>query len=76
MESPSLVRASDFTYDGIHATVGQRVGDRIYPVRGLTFGGFCPLRRVRLAWGVFTGRYDALTFDLPDNAHENASSAS
>jgi len=32
-----------------------------FPARPLSLGGF--LTRVRLAWGVFTGRYDALRWD-------------
>lgn len=32
------------------------------PLRPQGFAGICLLRRLKLAWGVFTGRYDVLTW--------------
>lgn len=38
------------------------------PARPLSYGGIGLFKRIRLAWGVFTGRYDAL--DWEDQPHD------
>lgn len=55
MKYPHLHNRSDLNSDW---DVAALIGDKWHPARPL---GYPSLRnRFRLAWGVFTGRYDAL----------------
>lgn len=40
--------------------VATEIDGRWVAARPLGYQGWMPLHRLRLAWGVFTGRYDAL----------------
>jgi hypothetical protein len=40
-------------------------GKTYVPARSLGWQGFCFLKRLKIAWRVFTGRYDALRWPIP-----------
>jgi hypothetical protein len=59
MKYPGLYSADDLIFNEINRTVSTEIHGQYYAARPLPFyGGF--FRRLKIAWGVFTGKYDAL----------------
>jgi hypothetical protein len=59
---PNLIYAENFKEGEIHSSnqVSIDGGKTWCLARGMGFQGLCFTRRLELAWGVFTGKYDAL----------------
>lgn len=61
MRVPALFEAETIVRQA--SEVRAQKGDRWVPVRSLGYSGFYLLRRLKLAWGVFTGKYDAVVWE-------------
>jgi hypothetical protein len=59
--APNLVQAESFKPGGIYSSTKiSPDGKKWYYARGLGFQGLMLSWRLKMAWRVFTGRYDAL----------------
>lgn len=57
---PNLITADSLLTWDVHAE--NEIGKWVL-ARGLGWQGLCFRRRLKLAWGVFTGKYDALRWN-------------
>jgi hypothetical protein len=64
IDTPQLVNAQEFRPGGTKSQNMQLHQGQWYFMRDLRYQGWSPVRRIVLAWGVFTGKYDALTWEL------------
>lgn len=60
MKLPQLVKATDIMHT---RTVELWPNDHWVPMRGIRPTWICLRRRIKLAWMVFTGKADAVTWD-------------
>lgn len=60
---PQLVCASDIRGDETKGILSANVKGRWVPVRGIRPTWLKPWTRLKLAWMVFTGRADAVTWE-------------
>ena len=59
MNNPSIRKAGELK----NWTESANVDGCWIPARPIPFQGFCLFWRIKLAWRVFTGRYDALDWE-------------
>ena len=61
MRVPALFEVESIVRQASEVRVEK--GNRWVPVRSLGYSGFYLFRRLKLAWGVFTGKYDAVEWE-------------
>lgn len=63
MKTPTLYKVAKLKSPLLEETTTERLDGRWVPARPMGLIGLCLLMRLRLAWGVFTGRYDAMDWE-------------
>lgn len=61
MKTPQIHHADQIGF-GPETTVGKHPNNIRVLVRPLSLSGLNLAQRIRMAWGVFTGKYDALSW--------------
>lgn len=63
LDVPKLVNATNLMNNAERCRAYIPDGKKWIPMRGVPFWGLCPVKRIKLAWLVFTGKADALVWE-------------